>query len=302
MQIWLNNSLVWNGPYGNWTSPNEYPPGNCELSTSWSRGLNVDVTSYFRDVVPNSILRTKTRVAVCGCGEGFALVNIQAEDFCERQESIQDTCSTYQNDSSCSLKDEIIDGTYTVKDGIKTGLTPLKQCRVVCGQYYCPDFWTIERVYNCVTNSIDLSKAERRLATVVPSTQYNESQGMLFFNDIRYQSNQWVSYPNQQFWVGAGTKPDDCEQACRVRIPRKDTQVSQTGSVSNRQTGGAGNYVYYYRVCQSGNCPVEPGEEIDIPCRCMNDFGAASTILQTLRLAGQDIICTTGNIKTIPGY
>jgi hypothetical protein len=61
-------------------------------------------------------------------------------------------------------------------------------------------------------------------------------------------------------------------------------------------------YVYYYRTCEKGVCPVQAGEEMDIPCRCMNDFGAASTLLQTLRLAGQDMICTSGNVKTLPGY
>lgn len=302
IQFWLNDTLAWNGPYGNWTSPTGGPPGACELSTSWRWGLNVDVTPYFNAVAPNSILRTKTRVAVCGCGEGYGLVNVEVQDYCEKQESISDTCSTFEQDPTCVLKDEIIDGVYTVKNGIRTGLRPLPQCRVFCGQQYCPDYWRIERIYTCTSQGVDLSKAKQRLATIVPSTQYNESQGQITFNDIRYENNQWKSYPNQIFWVGTETKPDACEQACRVRVATKDTQVGIAGNVNARQAGQAGQYVYYYRTCEKGVCPVQAGEEMDIPCRCMNDFGAASTLLQTLRLAGQDMICTSGNVKTLPGY
>lgn len=51
MQVWVGKSgqetKVWSGPDGN------FPPetaGRCELSTSWERNPNVDVTPYFKNV------------------------------------------------------------------------------------------------------------------------------------------------------------------------------------------------------------------------------------------------------------
>lgn len=78
MQVWLgpeNGTLtkVWSGPNDN------FPPetaGACELNTSWSRNLDVDVTKFFTDVPKNTILHFKTRTSVSGNGEGFARMKI----------------------------------------------------------------------------------------------------------------------------------------------------------------------------------------------------------------------------------
>lgn len=229
---------------------------------------------------------------------------------CQVTESIDDTCSDLESNSSCVLYDEYIDNVQTIRNGSRTGLRPVKQCVTVCGegtceecgQVRCYDWISVNRSYLCTDQPIDLSKAEQRLATVVPSTQYDEGQGKLTFSDIRYENGQWVSYPNQVFWVGTGEKPDYCEQACKVRVPRDNTQVSIGNPVSSSQVSSLNPYVYYYRTCENGVCPVESGEEIVTQCQCVNDFGAASTMLQSLRLAGQDIICSSGNSKTLPGY
>ena len=36
------------------------------------------------------------------------------------------------------------------------------------------------------------------------------------------------------------------------------------------------------------------GEEIVIDCQCINEFAEAATVIQTLRLAGKDNICSSG--------
>ena len=301
IQFWFNNYLIWNGPYGNWTSPTGYPPGNCELGTSWRRGLNVDATQFFSGIPVNSIVRTKTRVAVCGCGEGFGLLNIQAKNFCEKQENISDTCQQYVGDPACTLKDEIVDGVYTVRNGIRTGLTPVSSCRNYCGEPYCPPYWKKERIYTCTTNPADLSYAKRRLASIVPSSQYDNSK--IKFTDVRYENNTWASYPNQQFLINKGQSGEDCEKACKVRISKKNTQIGGTTQpVSTMHFSGSGDYIYYYRACYNDQCPVDAGEELVTPCQCMQDFAGAATVMQFLRMAGQDIICSSGNIKALPGY
>lgn len=66
IQIILDGTRVWNGPNAN------FPPetaGACELSTSWDRNPNVDVTSSFQTAGPLDFL---TRVSVSGHGEGYS--------------------------------------------------------------------------------------------------------------------------------------------------------------------------------------------------------------------------------------
>lgn len=74
-QIWLNNRKVYNAPY-----PNQFPPetpGRCELSTSWEKRPNIDVTQDFRNVDSGGVLKFKTRTSVTGNGEGYARLEFQ---------------------------------------------------------------------------------------------------------------------------------------------------------------------------------------------------------------------------------
>ena len=299
IQFWFNNYLIWNGPYGNWTSPTGLPPGPCELSTSWRRELNVDATSFFSGVPANSIVRTKTRVAVCGCGEGFGLVNIKAKNFCEKQENISNTCQQYIEDPTCVLVDEKVDGVYTIRNQVKTGLIPIQRCENVCGDYVCPDFWRKERTYRCQSPDWDLSDAKRRLATVVPTSEYDGSK--ITFTDVRKENNLWNTYPNQIFYVQQGQQPEDCEKACKVKVVIDNTQVG-IGTPVSQFNLTSGNYgVRYYRTCYNDQCPLKDGEIMEAPCQCVQNFPGAVTAMQAIRMAGQDIICSSGNIKALPG-
>lgn len=64
-------TLVWQGPNKNFPPETE---GKCELSTSWSKKLDVDVTEYFKGVKPGTVISFKIRVSVTGAGEGFGKV------------------------------------------------------------------------------------------------------------------------------------------------------------------------------------------------------------------------------------
>jgi len=299
IQFWFNNYLIWNGPYGNWTSSTDYPPGNCELGTSWRRELNVDATSFFSGVPANSIVRTKTRVAVCGCGEGFGLVNIKAKNFCEKQENISNTCQQYIEDPTCVLVDEKVDGVYTIRNQVKTGLIPIQRCENVCGDYVCPDFWRKERTYRCQSPDWDLSDAKRRLATVVPTSEYDGSK--ITFTDARKENNSWNTYPNQIFYVQQGQQSEDCEKACKVKVVIDNTQVGLGAPVSQSNLTSGDYGVRYYRTCYNDQCPLKDGEVMEAPCQCVQNFPGAVTAMQAIRMAGQDIICSSGNIKTLPG-
>ncbi|WP_257325165.1 conjugal transfer mating pair stabilization protein TraN [Pseudoalteromonas rhizosphaerae] len=78
MQVWVGKSgqetKVWSGPDGN------FPPetaGRCELSTSWERNPNVDVTPYFKNVKDGDVVTFKIRVSVSGEGEGFGRIKLR---------------------------------------------------------------------------------------------------------------------------------------------------------------------------------------------------------------------------------
>ncbi|WP_305817279.1 conjugal transfer protein TraN [Photobacterium leiognathi] len=68
-QVWLNNDKVYNGPNAN------FPPetgGSCELNTSWVVEPKINLTPYFTDLKPDSVLTFKTRTSVAGEGEGYS--------------------------------------------------------------------------------------------------------------------------------------------------------------------------------------------------------------------------------------
>lgn len=72
-------TLIWTGPYDWRTNPNYFPPetpGRCELSTSWSRNPNVDVTSLFKNAQAGDVINFKIRVSVSGNGEGYGRIRL----------------------------------------------------------------------------------------------------------------------------------------------------------------------------------------------------------------------------------
>ena len=79
MQVWIGppgkEQLVWGGPYGTGTFPPE-TSGRCELSTSWAKNPNVDITKYFSEAKEGEIINFKIRVSVTGGGEGYGRVRI----------------------------------------------------------------------------------------------------------------------------------------------------------------------------------------------------------------------------------
>lgn len=74
MQVWVGEKgkekLIWDGPY-----PGVFPPetpGQCELSRSWERNLNVDVTDVFHGLKDEAVVRFYIRASVSGKGEAYA--------------------------------------------------------------------------------------------------------------------------------------------------------------------------------------------------------------------------------------
>ena len=50
----------------------------------------------------------------------------------------------------------------------------------------------------------------------------------------------------------------------------------------------------FYHVCDASNvCPAGPGEQIVSACGCLDDFPEAVVMMQSVRLAGADMVCTS---------
>lgn len=287
MQVWIDNYKVWSGPNNN------FPPetaGRCELSTSWNQNPNVNVTSYFKR--PGEI-KTKIRVSVTGGGEGYAFVRIKLKpDRCVVASSVVDGCAALDGRSDCDLQGEKVDGVQTFHNANPTSLTPLPSTRTLtqgnCTEDITQNWWRKERTYFCSSPAYDFSNAAARYGKVVDSI----STGSSTYDDQILVDGNWNSLS------GSMTLPDvgsfgECEPACKTRRLREDTQATLSGTSIQYQTDTR-SYDILYHTCVDGACPTETGEEILVNCQCLNEFAEAATVIQMLRTAGQDVICSDG--------
>ncbi len=215
-------------------------------------------------------------------------------------EGVDDQCATLENDSTCRLQSETIDGVQTVLNFNSTGLTPLPTCRKFTGEVatntFCRGWWQKKRSYVCGSQAYDFSAIGTRFGTVTTSTSDNGAS--LDFQDKRLSEAGWTNTNGSISFPTRDPSPT-CEQACKTRVPKIDTQVTVSGDVSANRNP-ATSYDIFYRVCDLNNvCPAGAGEEIVMDCQCINEFNEAATMIQTLRTAGKDTICTTGDKKPL---
>ena len=157
-------------------------------------------------------------------------------------------------------------------------------------------WWEKERTYLCEGERVfEFTDAEERLASIEETVSF--AGGTLAYADRRRGADgDWVVEAGSievDLAPGAGT----CELACKTRRPRENTQVGLTGHVAEERLGTEG-YDLLYRTCTpEGSCPAGPGEEVLIPCQCIDEFAEAATILLTLKAAQEDLVCSDGVAK-----
>jgi hypothetical protein len=209
-------------------------------------------------------------------------------------EGVEDKCATLANDPDCRLKEEDIDGVVTYQNFNPTGFKPLPSCKNFTGQVgtnkICRDWWHKKRTYVCGSQQYDFSDVATRFGQVVTSASDNTSN--LTFQDQRLGPTGWT-IANGSINLPQRDPASECEVACKTRIAKTDTQVTTTGTVNDMRVP-AQSYDIFYKTCINNSCPADPGEEIVIDCQCINEFAEAATVIQTLRLAGKDNICSSG--------
>ncbi|WP_303745460.1 conjugal transfer protein TraN [Enterobacter hormaechei] len=297
MQMWVSNEVVWNGPYGNWTDMGPVP-GNCQLNTSWKQTPNLDFTKYLNKEGPVTF---KLRVEVYDGGEGYARVNLKADLSCKAgQDYITNTCTAYEQDKGCQLVDETVDGVKTFTGGINTGLIPLAQTQVLQGNFcsvsVTKDWFKKKRSYRCNrTTDFNFDNIIERKAYIDKTVTPGDYKDKMF-------NNGKVSYgAGELFWPDM-PKVGECINMCKTRKVKSAPDMAISGQVDKNNKGGVVKYDNFYYECDTSNqCPAGPDEEVIKACQCLNEFAEASAIMQVIRQAGQDMICSSGTAKNPDG-
>lgn len=297
MQLWAGDKVVWSGPYGNWNDAGPVP-GACELSKSWKQSPNTDFKQYLDK---NGPVKFKIRVEVSGEGEGYALVRLKVDLSCrEGDEYVSNTCTAYEQDQNCQLVDETVDGVKTFTGSINTGLIPLPQTQVLQGSFCSVavkrDWFKKKRQYRCNRKTdFNFDKIIERKAYIDKTVTPGDYKDKMF-------NNGKVSYgAGELFWPDM-PKVGDCINMCKTRKPKQTPDMAVSGQVDKNNKPGVIKYDNFYYECDATNkCPAEPGEEVIKACQCLNEFAEASAIMQVIRQAGQDMICSSGNPKKPDG-
>ncbi|QYK83433.1 hypothetical protein IBG34_23450 (plasmid) [Aeromonas media] len=272
-------------------------PGQCELSTEWDFSPNLNFKQHFANDGPVTF---RTRVAVGGDGEAYALLKITADTSCRAgAESVFDGCRAYADDTQCTLIEESVDGVKTFIEGIKTGFSPLPQTTSIKGNFcsvpVTKPWFKKHRTYRCNRAvPVDLSKTTERSKYIKENVTYNQ------FKDKQFQNNGQVSYAQGPLYFDGLPDPAACTNVCKTRTEVKGASMSQAGAVSGKQN--VASYNFYYHQCTSDNkCPAGSDETVVKACQCLDEFADAAAVMQIIRQAGQDMICSSGNEKN-PGW
>jgi len=289
IKVAANNQTIYAHPYADWDGQT-IGGRKCEWSTSWNERPNSDFTNLIKQ---KGRIDFTVDVQVAGGGEGYAYAQVLVDESCQLdQEWITNSCEVIDQDKKCKLKSEVIDGVQTYKNYHPTGKTPIVSERNIggtsCDTKISRNWWKVEREYECKTNTeFDFSKGIERNAVIQSSTVTDG------FNDIV----NGVTTTNDLILPEVAIQAS-CTNACKTK--RKKDKVSITGQGPITDKVGE-DWETLYRKCAGENqniCPSEAGEQVVTACSCLNEFGTASVMMQSLRQAAQGLICSSGNPKT----
>ncbi|PJG49632.1 hypothetical protein CAF53_02180 [Sphingobium sp. LB126] len=283
-QIRIDGQLVSSGP-SSWTSTG-FPPGKCDLKKTSYMYPNLDLKPFLTEGDHEIWLR----VAVGDGGEGYAQVHVEVDDSCHSEEQVIDQCVTLAGDPQCRLQNETVDGVQTVLNGVRTGLAPVGQTRVV-GNATCPitltrDFFLKQRSYRCTFDNGAIEPDTSRGAYII-----DHSTETLLADRVRNTDGSY-STTTRNFNLPDRGSVNACEMVCKTRRPQVNTAAALDGVTGAKQNDPIG-WDMIYHACQDNNvCPAGDGEQLVEGCGCIDDFQEAVVMMQTVRLGGTDLVCT----------
>lgn len=285
-QIRIDGELVGSGPDG-WSGTGP-PPGKCEKKSAFYVDPNFDLTGKLTQGDHDIWLR----VAVADGGEAYAAIEATVDAGCQTSEQLVDTCAGYAADDKCRLDDEEVDGVVTYRNSVKTGLSPLPQTRLIgtgtCATQINRPFFERQRRYACTVDLGAAPQPDLSRGTYI----IDHSTETLVADRVKHADGS-ESLTTRNFSLPVLGSVNACEPICKTRKPQANAAVAPDGVTGAKQTDLIG-WDSFYHACQDSNvCPAGEGEELVQGCGCIDDFPEAVVMMQTLRLGGADMVCTS---------
>jgi len=290
IQVRVDGALVLADP-GGWTGAG-LPPGKCERKKTWYGYPNLDLKPF----LTKGTHEIWVRVAVGGEGEVSARIDATLDLSCNPTEKLVDLCAGYAADANCQLHDETVDGVQTFRNGVGTGLTPLPQTRLfesgACSLSLVRPWFDRDRRYRCTIDTGVLPQPDLSRGAYI----IDHSTETLLADRVKTSDGDYSTSSRAFTLPDRGSVPA-CEPICKTRAPKPNTGVAPDGVVGSRQNTPSG-WDTFYHACKidgagAGSCPVGDGEELVSDCGCLDDFPEAIVMMQTVRLGGADMICTS---------
>jgi hypothetical protein len=264
------------------------PSGDCAVDGEWRNATTIDLTDNFRS--GTTIVAARVR----GGKEerwGYVDVEVRVDTDCETSEQLVDLCSSQAADPHCRLQSEDVDGVATFTNGVATGLRPLPQTRLFgtasCTFQLTRDFFLRTRRYIClIDNGSPPAPDLGRAAYII-----DHSTETLLADQIRTADGSLIA-STQPFNLPDRGSVAACEPICKTRAPKRNTSAAPAGVVGTSQNDPVGWNIFYHSCTGTNVCPIGPGEEMMSACGCLDEFPEAVVMMQTVRLAGADLVCT----------
>ncbi|WP_333837394.1 hypothetical protein [Novosphingobium sp.] len=290
VQVRVDGVLVHADP-GGWTGTG-LPPGKCERGRTWYGTPNLDLKPF----LTKGAHEIWVRVAVGGEGEVSARIDATLDLSCNPTEKLVDLCAGYAADANCQLHDETVDGVQTFRNGVGTGLTPLPQTRLfesgACSLSLSRPWFERDRRYRCTIDTGVLPQPDLSRGAYI----IDHSTETLLADRVKTKDGGYTA-SSRSFALPDRGSVAACEPICKTRAPRANTGVAPDGVVGSRQNAPTGWDTFYHGCTRSSAgadiCPLGDGEELVSDCGCLDDFPEAIVMMQTVRLGGADMICTS---------
>ncbi|MCS6121100.1 conjugal transfer mating pair stabilization protein TraN [Shewanella baltica] len=285
MQVWVGKSgqeiKVWSAPDGN------FPPetaGRCELSTSWERNPNVDVTPYFKNVKDGDVVTFKIRVSVSGEGEGFGRIKLRYDPSkaITKDEWAPQSCM----DSAKGVVDGFAEGEITCIDDPTdaTGCTVINGIKVCESQLKPSPLPGIPKLCKKVRVKADYDFYKGQMDCWTDpqgETHCPVNTGGNLNSCQMYEDNPQCGFISSECIDGAEGSSGKCYVFKDTYDCGTDVSIPTLEKETTYQCGGPIR-------CMGDDC-------LDITKSQSTDFARASALLNAAQFMTQDMSCTGQN-------
>jgi hypothetical protein len=264
------------------------PSGDCAVKQQPINSMPIDLTAAFNAGDTRVAMRVR---AGNGGLWGSVDVEVRVDTNCTLSEQVADLCSGYAADPGCRLMSEDVDGIETFRNGVATGLHPLAQTRLL-GSAACPvtldrPFFLRSRHYRCMIDSGELPKPDTSRGAYI----IDHSTESILADRVRQKDGSFRTSTTGFSLPERGSVPA-CEAICKTRGPKANNDAAPSGVVGTLQNDPIGYDIFYHSCDSANHCPVGSDEEVVAACGCIDDFPEAVVMMQSVRLAGADLVCT----------